>query len=301
MQVLAFMIWLVVVEAIYNTSLFSFSATQTSSTVLFNSGDGQAIGLDASLASNSYRTSTPKKATERIATSIAPALCNYLWIHTYITDPDGIVWRRTYGAVEYGWTDDWITFIPPQKPSGEVCFSLTSSTRYAPSQCQRFNAPFLTQFSSTLSQITTQTTDTRLSLVVHYLGISSDGKLLLNRQWSKNDGSNYLTQNNLSGSLKFVGEPLVSNCLININECDLDVWGISNTGRLYRRSFTGDISSGTWSDWEDLGIYNTLKTGWYPSKTTWSPSLYTNWLSPPTISVYNDGTTRGSDVHVCGN
>lgn len=42
------------------------------------------------------------------------------------------------------------------------------------------------------------------------------------------------------------------------------------------------------------------QTGWYPSKTTWSPSLYTNWLSPPTISVYNDGTTRGSDVHVWG-
>ncbi|KAA8572231.1 hypothetical protein EYC84_002134 [Monilinia fructicola] len=265
MQVLAFMIWLVVVEAIYNTSLFSFSATQTSSTVLFNSGDGQAIGLDASLASNSYRTSTPKKATERIATSIAPALCNYLWIHTYITDPDGIVWRRTYGAVEYGWTDDWI-----------------SSTEAGVSNLASSQGPVDT------SSIYTATKTIGGSMLQSYLQLSL--VRIIEICWR---------------TTHYSQDPYT----------DLDVWGISNTGRLYRRSFTGDISSGTWSDWEDLGIYNSLtkpathihssftalKTGWYPSKTTWSPSLYTNWLSPPTISVYNDGTTRGSDVHVCGN
>ncbi|TGO31847.1 hypothetical protein BHYA_0398g00020 [Botrytis hyacinthi] len=43
-------------------------------------------------------------------------------------------------------------------------------------------------------------------------------------------------------------------------------------------------------------LYNP-QTGWSPGKTTWTPTLYTEWLTQPTISVYDNGVKRGSDVH----
>ncbi|KAI9640133.1 hypothetical protein NHQ30_011535 [Ciborinia camelliae] len=165
--------------------------------------------------------------------------------------------------------------------------------------------------------------------MIHYVGLSKWGKLLYTRQWWSY-GLGYMTQDKFDGSLVFVGEPLITRK----SHTELDIWAISSSARLFRRSYNGIYPEGSWSEeWEDLGEYNSRskpavaydaanntyimglnpkdrdtyvykvhnpRTGWSPSNTTWIPSIYTNWLSPPTISTYNDGNTRGSDVHVWG-
>ncbi|TGO13831.1 hypothetical protein BTUL_0062g00040 [Botrytis tulipae] len=304
--------------------IVALSAANTGSIVFLNAGDGQVIVVETSLVNNAYSIGSPNfGAGDFRATSIAPVLGEL--IQTYITDAGGKVWKYTY-IPGYGWmsNDGW-------KSNSETGQSRLSAGQWQDSQGSVFtvtkgSGAFVTKpaFASKLSHISTaQPTNNGLSSVVHYVGLSSAGDLLYAKQWSKSDGTSYFTQQKLGGILVFVGEPLIK----------FDIWAISNTQKLFHRSYTGTGDTGIWTEWEDLGEYNSLakpavaynatnktyimtpdpnnnnkynfklynpQTGWSPGKTTWTPTLYTEWLTQPTISVYDNGATRGSDVHVWG-
>src|ERR1700712_1527876 len=77
-------------------SVTGISTSLTSSTVLLNAGDGQVIAIDASLENNAYRTGSSNIGAGRLAWSIAPALSDNRYIHTYILDSSGDIFRRVY-------------------------------------------------------------------------------------------------------------------------------------------------------------------------------------------------------------
>ncbi|THV48076.1 hypothetical protein BGAL_0269g00020 [Botrytis galanthina] len=336
------------IKAAYDPSVVALSPTNTGSIAFLNAGDGQVIVVETSLVNNAYSIGSPNFGAGSFrATSIAPVLGEL--IHTYITDASGRVLKHTY-IPDYGWmeSDGWKTnFETGQsrlsagqwqdsqgsvytvtKASGAVCYSYSSYFRDFPPSCRNFVTK--PAFASELSHISTaQTTNNGLSWVVHYVGLSSAGDLLYAKQWSKSDGTSYFTQTKLGGTVVFIGEPLITRK----SHTEFDIWAIANTKKLFRRSYTGTVDDGTWTEWEDLGEYNSLakpavaydaanntyimtldpnnnnkynfklynpQTGWSPGKTTWTPTLYTEWLTQPTISVYDNGATRSTDVHVWG-
>jgi hypothetical protein len=78
---------------------------------------------------------------------------------------------------------------------------------------------FTYTFSSTLSHVAErQPIDYAKGNVIHYVGLNSDGLLLYTRQWETDDsGANPVTsQDDLSGSLTFIGEPLVSHSFLYV-------------------------------------------------------------------------------------
>ncbi|TGO57250.1 hypothetical protein BOTNAR_0205g00160 [Botryotinia narcissicola] len=275
-----------IVKAAYDPSVVALSAKDTDSIALLNAGDGQVNVVETSLVNNAYSIGSPNFGAGNFqATSIAPVLGEL--IQTYITDAGGKVWKYTY-IPGYGWMsgDGWKTnsetgqsrlsagqwqdnqgsVYTVTKGSGAVCYS--SSFRDTPPPCRNFITK--PAFAFELSHISTaQPTNNGLS--------------------------------SLGGTLTFVGEPL------------FDIWAIANTKKLFHRSYTGTVDTGTWTEWEDSGEYNSLakpavaygaadntyimtldpnnnnkynfklhnpRTGWSPGKTTWTPTLYTEWLTP---------------------
>lgn len=94
-----------------------------------------------------------------------------------------------------------------------VCVSVTDTPEWKPQRCSPIPVPI--PFNSTLSHVATaQPTNNGFSYVVHYVGLSIKGELLYSQQYTDNNGSDFFTQDNLSGSLTFVGEPLVSYLLL---------------------------------------------------------------------------------------
>ncbi|TGO18600.1 hypothetical protein BPAE_0375g00010 [Botrytis paeoniae] len=212
------------------------------------------------------------------ATSIAP-------VFAQLGHTNNEMWQSRLSAGE--WQDSQSSVYTVTEDSG-ICYSASSSYRSFPPTYRTFVTK--PAFASKLSHISTaQPTNNGLSSVVHYITRKS--------------------------------------------HTEFDIWAISDATTLFHRSYTGTMDVGAWTEWEDLGKYNSLakpavaydaanntyimtlgsnnnnkynfklynsQTGWSPGKTTWILTIYTHWLTQPTISVYDNGATRASDVHVWG-
>ncbi|ATZ56336.1 hypothetical protein BCIN_13g01770 [Botrytis cinerea B05.10] len=347
MHLSAFMTWLWVAEAAYTPTISSLSGDKLRSTVFLTSGDGQIFGIDANLVNNAYSVGSPNIASGKFGTSVTSALSGSSnSIHVFTVDQYGCVFRAPYDG---GWNDPWqsahdgglsqlsasqwkydgMTIYSATTSSGGVCSTVTNTPEWKPQSCSPIPVPI--PFNSTLSHVATaQPTNNGFSYVVHYVGLSIKGELLYSQQYTDNNGLDFFTQDNLSGSLTFVGEPLITRK----SNTELDIWAISNTAKLYRSSYIA--STNKWTAWVSLGAYPTLSkpsvtydssknayimalsppssssststylykthsplTGYSPSQTTWTTSG-SNWISAPAISSFNDGVSRGTDIHVWG-
>ncbi|TGO49370.1 hypothetical protein BCON_0212g00160 [Botryotinia convoluta] len=234
MYLLVFMTWLSIAKAAYDPSVVALSAKNTNSIAFLNAGDGQVIVVQAKLVNDAYSIGSPNFGAGGFrVTSIAPVLGEL--VQTYITDASGQVWKYAY-IPGHGWmsNDGW-------KSNYETGYS--SSFRDTPPSCRNFFTK--PAFASELSHISTaQPINNGLSSVVHYVGPSSAGDLLYAKQWSKSDGTSYFTQQKLGGKLIFVGEPLITRK----SHTEFDIWAISNITKLFHRSYTGTVDTGTWTE-----------------------------------------------------
>jgi hypothetical protein len=103
-------------------SVIGISTSLTSSTAILNAGDGQVIAIDAILGNNAYTAGSPNFGAGRLAWSIAPALSNSRYIHTYILDSAGDIFRRVYQP-QAGWVDDWLHSDSTEKDSSHLSAS----------------------------------------------------------------------------------------------------------------------------------------------------------------------------------
>ncbi|KAF7879884.1 uncharacterized protein EAF02_007521 [Botrytis sinoallii] len=255
--------FMIIARAAHDRSVVALSSKNTNSIAFLNAGDGQVIVVETKLVNDAYSIGSPNFGAGGFrATSIAPVLGEL--IQTYITDASGKVWKHTYipghgwmsndgwkSNYETGqsrlsagqWQDSQGSVYTATKASGAVCYSYSSYFRDIPPSCR--NLITKPAFASELSHISTaQPTNNGLSSVVHYVGLSSAGDLLYAKQWSKSDGTSYFTQQKLGGTLTFVGEPFITRK----SHTEFDIWAISNTTKLFHRSYIGTMDTGTWTE-----------------------------------------------------
>ena len=152
-------------------------------------------GFHNSLLANGNTMEWPFIQRPPLGGEYVPRTCHALLFTTFLTFPSS-----------RGQLDDGLT-------NQHMCVSVTNTPEWKPQSCSPIPVPI--PFNSTLSHVATaQPTNNGFSYVVHYVGLSIKGELLYSQQYTDNNGLDFFTQDNLSGSLTFVGEPLVSYLLL---------------------------------------------------------------------------------------